>query len=92
MQESTIFSPLPQSSNTPNTTQTEHSGFPSSFDGALNWNLSLPEITLNYNIETIYKEYDAFSKLMAVANSIQNQIGSLFPNNTNGLRKTGSGH
>ena len=39
-----------------------------------------------HRIETINKERDAYSKLVAIAHSVQDQIGSVFSNGTAGVR------
>lgn len=58
----------------------------SNFDSALNWNGAIPTITGVHSIETIDQERDAYAKLVAVAHSVQDQIGSFFSNGTAGVR------
>jgi len=86
MQESTALLPPLKTSNTMSNAHGKNVGFPSNFKDALSWNGVLPSVTLPYNLETIIKERDAFSKLMAIAHSVQAQIESLFPDNTEGVR------
>ena len=58
----------------------------SNFDSALNWNGAIPTITVAHKIETINQERDAYAQLVAIAHSVQDQIGSVFSNGTAGVR------
>ncbi|WP_433735965.1 S-type pyocin domain-containing protein [Pseudomonas putida] len=86
MQESIVFSPPLKSSSASLSPRKGCSGFISSFDSALKWDGALPAVTVAYRIETIDKERDPYSKLVAIARSVQNQIGSLFSSGTANVR------
>lgn len=77
--------PLTSSNALPNPLK-EYPGRLSNFDGALNWDGALPTVTVAHRIETIDEEHDAYSKLVAVAHSVQDQIGSVFSKGTAGVR------
>ncbi|MGN8275049.1 S-type pyocin domain-containing protein [Pseudomonas sp. SMN5] len=63
-----------------------HTGFFSNLDAALNWDGTHPPVTVDHRIETIDREHDAYSKLVAIAHSVQDQIESAFSNSTTGVR------
>jgi hypothetical protein len=85
--QNSIASPPPlTSSNALPNPPTEYPGFLSNFDSALKWDGALPTVTVAHRIETIDIEPDAYSKLVAIAHSAQDQIGSVFPNGTAGVR------
>lgn len=86
MQKSIDFPPPLISSNALLNQNTQYSGNLSSFDSALNWDGTIPTVTVAHRIETIDKERDAYSKLVAIAHSVQDQIGSAFSNGTAGVR------
>ncbi|WP_095051645.1 S-type pyocin domain-containing protein [Pseudomonas sp. Irchel s3b2] len=86
MQKSIAFPPPLKSSNALPNPHREYPGFLSNFDSALNWNGALPTITVAHRIETINKERDAYSKLVAIAHSVQDQIESVFLNGAAGVR------
>lgn len=86
MQKSVAFPPPLKSSNALLNPHKEYPGFLSNFDSALNWDGALPTVTVAHRIETIDKERDAYSKLVAIALSVQDQIGSAFSNSTAGVR------
>lgn len=86
MQKSISFPPSLESLNTlPNPSQKNPRGL-SSFNSALEWDGAVPAVTVTYRIETIDKEDDAYSKLVAIAHSVQDQIGSTFSNGMAGVR------
>lgn len=85
MQNSPSLPPL-KLPNTPPNPNKIHTGFLSNLDGALNWDGTHPPVTVAHRIETIDREHDAYSKLVAVALSVQDQIGSAFSNSTAGVR------
>lgn len=80
MQESVAFSPPLKSSNA------RFSGFSSSFDSALKWDGAIPPVTVEYSIENIDKEHDAYLKLVAIGHSVNEQIASYFSNGTTSVR------
>lgn len=85
--QNTIASPPPlTSSNALPNTHKEYPGFLPNFDSALNWDGALPTVTMAHRVETIDKEPDAYSKLVAIAHSVQDQIGSVFSNGMAGVR------
>jgi hypothetical protein len=86
MQNSIAFPPPLTSSNALPNQHNEYPGFLSNFDSALNWDGELPTVTVAHRVETINKERDAYSKLVAIAHSVQDQIGSVFSNGTAGVR------
>ena len=86
MQKSIAFPPPLKSSNALPNPHREYPGFLSNFDSALNWNGALPTITVAHRIETINKERDAYSKFVAIAHSVQDQIESVFLNGAAGVR------
>lgn len=86
MQNSIAFPPPLKTSNALLNPHKEYPGFLSNFDSALNWDGALPTVTVAHRIETIDKERDAYSKLVAIALSVQDQIGSAFSNSTAGMR------
>ena len=61
-------------------------GYISGLDSALSWDGTLPAVTVAYPIETIDRERDAYSKLVAIGHSVQDQIGSVFSNSSGGVR------
>jgi hypothetical protein len=81
MQNSIVSPPPLTSSNA-----LQYPGLLSNFDGALNWDGALPTVTVAHRIETIDEEHDAYSKLVAIAHSVQDQIGSVFSKGTAGVR------
>ncbi|UVK97378.1 S-type pyocin domain-containing protein [Pseudomonas sp. B21-048] len=85
--QNSIASPPPlTSSNAPPNPPMEYPRFLSNFDSALNWDGALPTVTVAHRIETIDKEPDAYSKLVAIAHSAQDQIRGVFSNGTAGVR------
>ncbi|QZP34166.1 S-type pyocin domain-containing protein [Pseudomonas sp. DR48] len=86
MQKSIAFPPpLKSSSGLLN----EHKKYPeyiSGLDSALSWDGTLPEVAVAYRIETIDRERDTYSKLVAIGHSVQDQIGSVFSNSTASVR------
>jgi hypothetical protein len=86
MQKPISFPPSLESSNTlPNPSQ-KYPGDLSSFNSALKWDGAVPAVTVAYRIEAIDKEHDAYSKLVVIALSVQDQIGSAFSNGMAGVR------
>jgi len=86
MQKSISFPPSLEPSNTlPNQSQ-KYPGDLSSFNSALKWDGAVPAVTVAYRIETIDKEHDAYSKLVLIAHSVQDQVGSAFSNGMAGVR------
>jgi len=77
--------PLTSSNALPNPLK-EYPGRLSNFDGALNWDGAIPTVTVAYRIETIDEEHDVYSKLVEIARSVQDQIGSVFSKGTAGVR------
>ncbi|WP_433770145.1 S-type pyocin domain-containing protein [Pseudomonas putida] len=86
MQKSNASPPPLKSSNVLLNPHKEYSGIPSDFDSALNWDGTLPAVTLAHRIETIDQQRNAYSKLVAIGRSVQDQIGSAFSNGTTGVR------
>lgn len=86
MQKSIAFPPSSKSSSALPNQYKKYPGYSSSLDSALYWDGSLPTVSVAYRIETINKERDAYSKLVAIAVSVQDQIGSIFSNGTTGVR------
>lgn len=86
MQKSITSPPPLKLPNTPSNPNKIHTGFLSNLDGALNWNGAHPPVTVAHRIETIDREHDAYSKLVAIAHSVQDQIESAFSNSTTGVR------
>ena len=84
--QNSIASPPLTSSNARLNPLKEYPGRLSNFDGALNWDGALPKVTVAHRIETIDEEHDAYSKLVAIAHSVQDQIGSVFSNGAASVR------
>lgn len=72
--------------NTPPNSNKIHTESFSNLDAALNWDGTHPPVTVDHRIETIDREHDAYSKLVAIAHSVQDQIESAFSNSTTGVR------
>lgn len=86
MQKS-IFPP-PLESSRASLNQRKHSSwYLSSFDGALNWDGTLPAVTLAYRIETINRQPYAYDKMVDMGYSIQDQVKSIFSSGTAGVRR-----
>ena len=64
----------------------EYPAFTSNFEYALNWDGAIPTVTVAHRIETINAEPDPWSLLVAIALSVQDQIGSVFSNSMAGVR------
>lgn len=86
MQKSITFPPPLKSSGDLLNEDKKYPGYISGLDSALNWDGTLPEVTVAYRIETIDRERDAYSKLVAIGHSVQDQIGSVFSNSTASVR------
>jgi hypothetical protein len=86
MQKSIAFPPPLKSSSDLLNEDKKYPGYISGLDSALNWGGTLPEVTVAYRIETIDRERDAYSKLVAIGHSVQDQIGSVFSNNAASVR------
>jgi hypothetical protein len=86
MQKSIAIPPPLKSSNATRNEQKKYPGYISGLDNALNWDGALPEVAVAYSIETIDRERDAYSKLVAIGHSLQDQIRSLFSNGVAGVR------
>jgi hypothetical protein len=86
MQKSIAFPPPLKSSSDLLNEDKKYPGYISGLDSALNWDGTLPEVTVAYRIETIDRERDAYSKLVAIGHSVQDQIGSVFSNNAASVR------
>lgn len=86
MQKTIAFPPPLKSSSALLNEYKKYPGYISGLDGALSWDGTLPEVTVDYRIETIDREPDAYSKLVAIGYSVQDQIGSVFSNSTASVR------
>lgn len=86
MQKSNASPPPLKSSNALLNSYKEYPGLPSNFDSALNWDGTLPTVAVAHRIETIDEERDAYSKLVAIGRSVQDQVGNVFSNSTTGVR------
>jgi hypothetical protein len=86
MQKSIAFPPPLKSSSALLNEDKKYPGYISGLDSALNWDGTLPEVTVAYRIETIDRERDAYSKLVAIGHSVQDQIGSVFSNSAASVR------
>ncbi|MGY2340234.1 S-type pyocin domain-containing protein [Pseudomonas sp. SDO5532_S415] len=86
MQKSNDSPPPLKSSNALLNPHKEYPGLPSNFYRALNWDGTLPTVAVAHRIETIDEERDAYSKLVAIGRSVQDQVGSVFSNSTAGVR------
>ena len=86
MRKSIAFPPPLKSSSALLNEHKKYPGYISGLDSALNWDGTLPEVTVAYRIETVDRERDAYSKLVAIGHSVQDQIGSVFSNSAASVR------
>ncbi|MHC8365792.1 hypothetical protein ACYZT9_07885 [Pseudomonas sp. ZT5P21] len=86
MQKSIAFPPPLNSSSAARSPDKKYPGYLPNFDSALNWDGTVPTVTVAYRIETINKEDYAYEKLVAIAHSVQDQIEGNLSNSPASVR------